>query len=164
MFSELHDLKKEENVSSNPALFLRLNLSHVTLPMAAADCSIQPLLILLPTHHPPRALSHLPASSSSTRFRLRCWILFTVLFFSQCWHGVAILGAAFACYDILISNQCCISCGGTRGLATPNNSPLHYHANAKPLKYHSNGFISPQIYIQSILSFSSFASLPMDSN
>lgn len=42
VFSELCDSKKEEHVSSNPPLFLRLNLFHVTLPMAAADCSTQP--------------------------------------------------------------------------------------------------------------------------
>lgn len=70
VFSELCDSKKEERVSSNPPLFLRLNLFHVTLPMAAADCSIQPPLSLLPAHHPPQALSHLPASSSGLNARL----------------------------------------------------------------------------------------------
>ncbi len=47
VFSELCNSKKEERVSSNPPLFLRLYLFHVTLPMTAADCSIQPPLSLL---------------------------------------------------------------------------------------------------------------------
>lgn len=65
VFSELCDSKKEERVSSNPPLFLRLNLFHVTLPMAAADCSIQP---------PPQ-----PPTSASSSLTLAC-----IVFWPQC--------------------------------------------------------------------------------